>query len=258
MINYKDIKVGDKQIGFVRLGNQVVFPKYAANENLVLWYDFIGRTNSDTKRTIAEDLSGNGNHGELLNFAFEEGSGYQDGGLEFDGVDDYTLGDEFQFADSFTIESCFEITNEITDTVGLIGAFNHLNPVPKGVSLGLHNSNRFRLDYALNNNTRTDFRSQDNTVFLGEKYLLSATYSYEEKTFYIYKNGVFLESHKIEDGLELNLEPEVLTVGRWAMSFNSYFFNGKMFSNRIYSRALTPEEIETNYQIDKQRFNIIE
>ena len=251
--------MGGKKLAFVRLGNQVVFPKYAAHENLVFWYDFMGRTNADTKRTIAEDLSGNGNHGELQNFAFEEGSGYQGGGLDFDGVDDYTLGDEFQFADSFTIESCFEITNEITGTTGLISAFSHLNqPAPKGISLFLLNNNTFRVEYALNNGTREGHILPSNVVFLGEKYLLSLTYSYEEKTFYMYRNGVLVRSHKIEDGLELNLEPVGITVGRWGLSYNSYFFNGKMFSNRIYNRALTPSEIQHNYQIEKQRFNIIE
>ncbi len=38
---------------------------------------------------VWKDLSGNGNDGELMNFDFTEDSGWVDGGLKFDGVDDY-------------------------------------------------------------------------------------------------------------------------------------------------------------------------
>lgn len=38
---------------------------------------------------VWKDLSGNGNDGELVNFGYTEDSGWVDGGLRFDGVDDY-------------------------------------------------------------------------------------------------------------------------------------------------------------------------
>ena len=34
------------------------------------------------------------------------------------------------------------------------------------------------------------------------------------------------------------------------------YLNGKIYSVRIYNRALTDKEIEQNYQRDKNRFNI--
>lgn len=36
----------------------------------------------------------------------------------------------------------------------------------------------------------------------------------------------------------------------------SHFFKGKVKSVRIYNRRLTDEEIENNYKIDNQRYNI--
>lgn len=86
----EEIKIGQKNVHFARHNGKVVYPNYAAKENLVLWYDFSGRTNLDVNKGIAEDLSGNGNDGILENFAYESGSGYDSNSyLEFDNVDDF-------------------------------------------------------------------------------------------------------------------------------------------------------------------------
>ena len=34
------------------------------------------------------------------------------------------------------------------------------------------------------------------------------------------------------------------------------WLNGKIYSVRVYDKVLTEEEIENNYKIDKNRFNI--
>lgn len=237
--------MGGKKLTFVRLGNQVVFPKYAAHENLVLWYDFMGRTNADTKRTIAEDLSGNDNHGELQNFAFEEGSGYQGGGLEFDGVDDsVNRGVTPSISDltSITVEACF--------TVGKIGAFQRLvDRSYSNYSLSIWNNNRFRFEVG-----GTGGGLSVSSAVLGNSYHLAAIYNNEAKTRELWINGILDYSESLEE--DLNTAPSrSLQIGS---SPGIQFFKGGFKSARIYSRALTPEEIQTNYQIDKQRFNIIE
>lgn len=89
MTNIDDIKLAGEDIAFVRNKGEVVFPEYAARENLKLWYDFSGRTNADAQKAIAEDLSGNGNNGTLSGFAYETGSGYDIDALLFDGIDDF-------------------------------------------------------------------------------------------------------------------------------------------------------------------------
>lgn len=54
------------------------------------YYDFTNGDNNAEDKNIIKDLSGNNNHATAYNFAFnEEGSGYKDGALQFDGVDDY-------------------------------------------------------------------------------------------------------------------------------------------------------------------------
>ena len=64
------------------------FVKPVIDDSLVLWLD--GTTGNNYEQTDTwKDLSGNGNDGQLRNFGYTEGSGWVDGGLKFDGVDDY-------------------------------------------------------------------------------------------------------------------------------------------------------------------------
>lgn len=54
------------------------------------YYDFSKGSNNDETRDTIKDYSGNGNDAVAHNFAWnEEGSGYKDGALYFDGVNDY-------------------------------------------------------------------------------------------------------------------------------------------------------------------------
>ena len=57
-------------------------------DGLVLYlHGACGKNNPATR--VWKDLSGNGNDGELVNFGYTEDSGWVDGGLRFDEVDDW-------------------------------------------------------------------------------------------------------------------------------------------------------------------------
>lgn len=58
-------------------------------------YRTAGKTNEDTDRDVLKDLTGNGHNIVLKNFGFTPGSGYEDGALVFDGVDDYGICENF-------------------------------------------------------------------------------------------------------------------------------------------------------------------
>lgn len=237
--------MGGKKLAFVRLGNQVVFPKYAAHENLVLWYDFMGRTNSDTKRTIAEDLSGNGNHGELLNFAFEEGGGYQDDGLRFDGVDDHIKADKkdsFINLNSITIECVIKL-----DNIGVVQRI--VDRSYNNYSLVVWNTRKVRLEVG---GGGTNIYS-NLELEVGTKYQITAIYDNDEGKASLFINGIEDANYNIVR--DINISNAALSFGTGG---SIQFLDGNIYSTRIYNRALTPEEIQTNYQIDKQRLNIIE
>ena len=117
-----NIEIGNKPIDFVFQGDELIHPNYVAKDNLVLHYDFSGRTNLDVKKGIAEDLSGNGNDGILENFAYESGSGYDSNSyLEFDNVDDFITIPELNLdVNNFTVAVDGEVLSYRGDNVAKI------------------------------------------------------------------------------------------------------------------------------------------
>lgn len=93
---------------FVEIGGELIegypFVKPVIDDSLVLWLD--GSTGNNYEKTnIWKDLSGNGNDGQLMNFDFTEDSGWVDGGIRFNGVNDYVqLPDLNLNPDNFTIQ----------------------------------------------------------------------------------------------------------------------------------------------------------
>ena len=63
-------------------------------EGLIGYYTGRGRSNDDENKNILPDLSGNGNDLENKNFAYTVDSGYGDGYIQYDGVDDFSLSKE--------------------------------------------------------------------------------------------------------------------------------------------------------------------
>ena len=130
----EEIKVGQKEILFARHNGKLIYPKYASTENLVLHYDFSGRTNLDVQKGIAEDLSGNGNNGVLQNFAYTDESGYLDNALIFDGIDDFITIPEPQIdLNNFTYSEGINVLSfrgenvaTVVDGVVEIGGRNYL------------------------------------------------------------------------------------------------------------------------------------
>ena len=78
------------------------------------YYDFTnGDNTSETRETIV-DLSGNGNDAKAYNFAWnEEGSGYKDGALQFDGTDDYISLEAFDSGFQTILMLCNYSTSKI-------------------------------------------------------------------------------------------------------------------------------------------------
>ena len=79
-----------KDTQFVMKNNQVQQP-FIPTDGLELYYDVKGKKNTDNYKDKLLDMSGNGRHGVLSNFAYEGVSGYRgttEGGLLLDDVDD--------------------------------------------------------------------------------------------------------------------------------------------------------------------------
>lgn len=98
--------------------------RYLRNKNKInvptpdCYYDFSKGSNDDETRDTIKDYSGNGNDAVAHNFTWnEEGSGYKDGALYFDGVDDYVSLDAFDsgFKTMFMLVKPFVVNKILYD-----------------------------------------------------------------------------------------------------------------------------------------------
>ena len=79
-----------KEVQFVMKNNEVQQP-FIPTDGLELYYDVKGKKNTDNYKDTLLDMSGNGRHGTLSNFAYEGVSGFTgttEGGLLLDNLDD--------------------------------------------------------------------------------------------------------------------------------------------------------------------------
>ena len=243
--SYDEFRVGDGKPAFIYEGNDLVYPN-PVKDGLVLWYDFSGRTNADGQRGIAEDLSGNGNHGTLQNFNFTPESGYDKNKLLFDGVDDRITAPPSGFGeDDFTMEI-------VLSSEGYMSFYTIFAKADR-VS-AIYNENAFGLTYIANPKYPfliyyADGVRQLVRVGLDEEFPPSHIVMKKEGlNVSVYINGV-----KTVDNTHESIETSEVASKSVRISENAWTTVGSV---KAYNRPLTPEEIAHNYAIEKERFGI--
>ena len=248
-----NIKIGDKDVKFVRSRGEVVYPNYV-KDGLVLWYDFSGMENSGVKRGIAEDLSGNGNDGVLENFAYDEGSGYTDNGLEFDGIDDYVKGNEEMCFDNtnFTMEFVWDMREPEGPTYRGLGSFGHHYA---GVSYGT-TLRTIRIFYKGEGGGTAPQVVFDNLPEPVGIVNYTIVFDNDNLEIELFMNNVSFGKKDMIGRMLGEKNEGSVALGRWLLSSDLRFSKQSIYSFRKYNRLLTPEEIAHNFKIDKHRFNI--
>ena len=236
------VKLGDKNIPFIYQGNELLYPN-PIKDGLVLWYDFKGLKNSDFNKEIAEDLSGNKNNGMLQNFVYTSESGYNEG-LKFDNIDDFVSVD-VPLGKTFTLSMTIEFNPEKTVQFflsGSVGAFyirrnyNDLHAsVFTGNQITTPSGNRFFYNLMTENKKRCQ---------------VTLSVDDNSKKMFLYGNGELLNSRDISNSLG---ETKLTKLGIWQGNTN---LDGKIFSTQMYSRVLTDQEIQRNYQLEKERWGL--
>ena len=218
-------------------------------DGLVLWYDFKGITNEDRNKETAEDLSGNGNDGSLLNFSYNESSGYLNG-LNFDGENDIIL-----VPASESLSSSESLTFEILYTLEEIHQGYSKNIIKQSSSsdsnynlynFGEYNGNGGGGNVALYSTTggRWGTISGSTKLKLGETVLL--TISFESSLGgQLYKNGVPIGSRMGNGPLATNNSNLQIALPKSRLKFL-----------RIYNKALSEKEVLHNYAIEKDRWSL--
>ncbi|UXS43727.1 LamG domain-containing protein [Staphylococcus delphini] len=237
------VKLGDKNIPFIYQGNELLYPN-PIKDGLVLWYDFKGMSNSDTGKDIAEDLSGNNNDGTLFNLGFNtNGSGYNDG-LYFDGVDDY-----LELSNPLKEQKLYEQTWTVSIVVSLKDDYPK-NPVVNGINKGLEIRNIYNQNKVLNfiSNSSTTYLYSTKSIEKNKKNHITYTFNYLNRENSIYINGELDSRITVEE----NYRPD----GMLNLLGISPQRNNVIYSLVIYNRALTDQEVQHNYKLEKERWGL--
>ena len=89
----------------------------------------------------------------------------------------------------------------------------------------------------------------------GQQYSIDIVFQYDSKTFYVYINASYVDKATIP-AESWNLD------GKNDLHFGGYFYstnyvgNFRLHNMMLYGKMLNEEEIQHNYEIDKERFNL--
>lgn len=261
----------------INLSEIVGWKNQYIQDNLILHYDGINNTGegdyvNNENATVWKDLSGNNNDGILYNM--DTDTGYYS--LEDDG---YVFLENSSYIEStknigisgdakFTVEVVANLWEDGTNPN--YSAYN--NPIPlwfggSTPTVGsvcyfsyLRSSNKFAVSF-INNLVMSDteykivgkniymsFRkTKQGQINLGDTDIGKINYNGQNVSNTYGGTSVFTP----------NIVDSKVQVGRgWQYNNENRTFYGAIKAIRIYNRALTDEEINNNYELDKDRFNI--
>lgn len=225
-----------------------------AEEGLVGWWKFNEGTGN-----ILHDSSGNGNDGKIYGATWIKGN--TGIALLFDGKDDYVVcGNDtsLQIDGSLTISAWIKVSSE-TDNRWYIASkgsyklslihgepkevryFSALRPVFTVKKEVWPDEIEVQFPEDLPNRKRI---SKNKWVYI------AAVASIENKIIEIYVDGKLMTSKEwLEDAI-FHSDRASLLIG--TESFNSNHFTGLIGETKIYNRSLSSEEIERNYELERQ------
>ena len=270
------VKLGDKNIPFIYQGNELLYPN-PVKDGLVLWYDFKGMKNSDVTKVITKDLSGNTiQNAQHFNFLYDSQSGYNKG-IKFDGIDDRIIpiikynDDSVSQLDMKKINNgqkfSVEITLKMTDKLITQGSEIFMTSKTYG---------RFWIQFLKDNNTVDDNFIISTSTYYGNEGGKSA-FSYSKKEGYkygdefhiivtidkndkliLYVNGVKKDEQPLNEITITTPQDEGLLVYLGQGQESNYYrrFEHELYSLKVYDRVLTEQEIQHNYQLEKERWGL--
>ena len=234
------VKLGDKNIPFIYQGNELLYPN-PVKDGLVLWYDFKGMKNSDVGKGIVTDLSGKGYNSTLQNFAYTSGSGYNDG-LKFDGVDDYYISSSKiqRTSKELTISISVNLVEKSTNWQYFLNLVDNNGKI---ISVLHHWGNP---DLFLNDLTNNAHNYLSSSL---TKYNITITINGKNIKGYI--NGI-LTIQKETNAIDISTFTNELKI----VKPSNIKLNGTIYSIKMYDRVLTDQEIQYNYDIEKERWGL--
>jgi prepilin-type N-terminal cleavage/methylation domain-containing protein len=234
---------------------------YVINNGLVLHLDAGNPSSYPGTGTTWFDLSGNGNNGTLVN-----GVGYNSangGSLVFDKVNDHISVTPINRLNTTTLDIWFNTSSISTNTTVRQYLYTQQRNPPTLASFtyqerqGIHIAgNAFHFQYLNTDNTDITLQSIS-TISANTWYNFVVTL--DGTTPKMYLNGVELIATILSG--KTNTTSKSITVnqafvGRRGDANGEDLFGGNIASVKDYNRALTPEEVQQNFNATRGRFGI--
>ena len=215
-------------------------------DGLMLWYDSYANTGTtrNTTTTTWKDLSGNNNNVTI------SGATWHYNYLSFDGTNDYaykTSGAKYNIDKEHTIEVLLKPRKVASSYQSIFNTINNGTSVQQYGSLWISETMQIGFDTGDGsshyNTNRIDIRTED----IGKYFLMTNVRN--DRNYKLYNKGNLVNTETVTwDAREPN--PGIFIGG------STYYFNGEIYSIRVYNKALTEEEILHNYNYDKEKFNL--
>lgn len=190
-------------------------------EGLIGYYTGRGRSNDDENKNILPDLSGNGNDLENKNFAYTVDSGYGDGYIQYDGIDDYSNGKRFENVKRHIHFVCSNYKNNIVQNTIWSGTTTVASE-----SARLYHGGKYMEFFSVNHNDswlNGDKYTNDNRI--GPTDMISA-----------WSTNVYVPAFNLD----------LCSFG------NRFFAKARIYDVLMYDRYLTEEEVQHNYKVSCQ------
>lgn len=202
-------------------------------EGLLAYYTGRGRTNNDENKEILPDMSGNGNDLENKNFTYTIDSGFGDGYVQYDGIDDYSnvSWKDVNIRSVNVVLKNIEVTKiaPYSSVSFMVGNDRSLHGVISNGKITANND----YGYYNGNNLGDELYTKD---FAAEKGILNI---------YIGSNGGLVNNPEYVYNL-------CLGAGNYYERPNRYACKEALYDYLLYSRKLSEEEIEQNYKASLQ------
>ena len=193
-----------------------------------------GQVANKTWRNLASST----NHGIVQNLAFPatNDSGWHDNYLQLDGVDDFVNLEELN-NDYQTLEVTFSLDKINTSTI-----FG--NTDTGGSGIGVENNKIYCL-YYINGSYQRVYSTVNPSV--GTIYTVTSTY--DGTTIKLYINGTLNTQKSVSGTIKTPIKNTMMAIGGNPVgnAIQDSYMIGKIYSAKVYNRALTQDEITHNY-----------
>ncbi len=176
----------------------------------------------------------------------------------YDGSNDYLVSDSILVEGSQSFETVFMPTENAHSPAGIISNHAYHTSPPHNFGINYIGGNKLGASIGYTDGTREyDSRQTTNAVWTnGNNVYVHAVLTYDLTANQLkwYINGEHDVTHSLTK--TPSFAAQAMVSGRWTAAYNDYYFGGKIHLARVYKKELSAEEIKSNFEAIKNRFNI--